>query len=406
MAQETVVIVGAGQAGCEAAFALRQQQFAGRIVLVGEEPLLPYRRPPLSKAFLAGEVAAESLLIRGAAQYETQKIETRLGTRVVGIDRAGKTITLADGETLPYTQLVLATGGRLRRLPLPGADKPNVHGIRTVADVEKLKADFAPGRRLVVIGGGYIGLEAAAVAIKCRLQVTVVEALPRVLARVAVPELSAFYQAMHAKRGVRIVTGVGISALEGGDTVETLVLANGERLPADVVIVGIGIVPNTELAEAAGLAVDNGIVVDAHACTSDAAIYAVGDCAQHDNGFLARRLRLESVPHAMEHARTAAAAIAGKPAPYSAMPWFWSDQYELKLQMAGLADGHDQRVVRGQLDQESFCVFYLKDGAVISADAVNRPQEFAVAKQLVAQRKVVDAALLADEAAPLKNLLA
>lgn len=399
--EHTVVIVGAGQAGCELGFSLRQQGFAGRIVLIGDEPSLPYRRPPLSKAFLAGEVEAPSLLIRSAESYAKQSIECLMGRRVVAIDRAAHRVQLDDGATLAYTHLVFATGGRPRRLPLPGGDAPNVHSIRAVADVERLKAGFKAGQRMVVIGGGYIGLEAAAVGIKGGLEVTVLEAQPRLLARVAVPLMSDFYAAAHRRRGVKVLTGVGIVALEGEGRIDTVVLADGQRLPADLVIVGIGIVPNTELAQAAGLAVDNGIVVDAHARTADPAIFAIGDCAQHDHGFLGRRLRLESVPHAMEHARTAAAAIVGQPKPYEAVPWFWSDQFDLKLQMVGLSEGHDQVVVRGTPESEKFCVFYLRDGVLISADAVNQPKEFSVAKQLVAQRARVSAEVLADESVPL-----
>ena len=403
---ETVVIIGGGQAGSECAFALRQQQFAGRIVLVGEEPLLPYRRPPLSKTFLAGEVQAESLLIRAAATYQQQNIECRMGQRVVALDRAAKSVTLDEGTVIGYTHLVFATGGRARALPLPGGDKANVHTIRTVADVERLKADFAPGKRLVVIGGGYIGLEAAAVGIKCGLDVTVVEALPRVLARVAVPEISAFYEQAHRRRGVKFITGVGVQALEGGERIEAVLLSDGQRLPVDVVIVGIGIIPNTELAAAAGLEVNQGIVVNAEARTADPAIFAIGDCAFHENVFFGRSLRVESVPHAMEHGRTAAAAICGKPAAYAAVPWFWSDQFDLKLQMVGLSEGFDSMVVRGDLAAESFCVFYLREGVVLSADAVNRPQEFATAKQLVGLRMKVPEDLLRDESQPLKALLA
>ncbi|MES2683889.1 MAG: FAD-dependent oxidoreductase [Pseudomonadota bacterium] len=402
---ETVVIIGGGQAGSECAFALRQQQFAGRIVLVGEEPLLPYRRPPLSKTFLAGEVQAESLLIRAAATYQQQNIECRMGQRVVALDRTAKSVTLDEGTVIGYTHLVFATGGRARALPLPGGDKANVHTIRTVADVERLKADFAPGKRLVVIGGGYIGLEAAAVGIKCGLEVTVVEALPRVLARVAVPEISAFYEQAHRRRGVKFITGVGVQTLEGGERIEAVLLSDGQRLPVDVVIVGIGIIPNTELAAAAGLEVNQGIVVNAEARTADPAIFAIGDCAHHENVFFGRSLRVESVPHAMEHGRTAAAAICGKPVPYAAVPWFWSDQFDLKLQMVGLSEGFDSMVVRGDLAAESFCVFYLRDGVVLSADAVNRPQEFATAKQLVGQRMKVSEGLLRDESQPLKALL-
>lgn len=402
---ETVVIVGAGQAGAETAGALRQNQFQGRIVLVGEEAQLPYRRPPLSKAFLAGEASAESLLIRNADFHTKQSIEFIGSTRVKSIDPQAKTVALEDGSTLHYTKLVLATGGRPRRLTLPGGDQPNVHYIRTLADVMALQEDFLPGRKLVVIGGGYIGLEAAAVGIKLGLSVTVLEALPRVLARVAAPELSAFYEQAHRRRGVDVRTGVGIVGFGGQGRVESVQLRDGSSLPADLLIVGIGLIPNTELAEAADLDVDNGIVVDCHSQTSNADILAVGDVAQHDNHFFGRSMRIESVPSAQEQGRTAALTICGKPVAHSAVPWFWSDQYDLKLQMVGLSQGYDDVVIRGDVGTESFAAFYLRAGVVICAECVNRPKDFSVCKQLVSQRIRTSRESLGDEATDLKSLL-
>ena len=280
-----------------------------------------------------------------------------------------------------------------------------MHYVRTIADVDRLRAELAPGRRLVVIGGGYIGLEIAAVAVKLGAQVTLLEALPRVLARVATAELSAFYERLHRGRGVDLRTGAGVERLDGAGRVETVVLKDGSRMPADLVVVGIGLLPNQELAAASGLAVDNGIVVDAYARTSDPDIVAAGDCARHHNGFLGRSLRLESVPGAQEQARTAAMTLCGAAQAHAAVPWFWSDQYDLKLQMVGIADGHDQQVVRGDLGGDSFAVFYLKDGALISATTVNRPQDFMLAKRLVAGQARVAAEHLADEAVPLKDHL-
>ncbi|MGH8443624.1 MAG: NAD(P)/FAD-dependent oxidoreductase [Solimonas sp.] len=401
-----VVIVGAGQAGGELASALRQQGYTGSIVLLGDEPYVPYRRPPLSKTFLSGDATLESLFIKTEAVYEKHQIDCRFGIGVESVDRTAKRLRLYDGTTLEYGKLALTTGGRPRRLSLPGANHANVHYVRTIADIIALKAQFEAGKKLVIIGGGYIGLEAASVGIKKGLDVTVVEALPRVLARVTAPEISAFYERIHRGRGVKLHTGVGVHGFEGQNSVEAVVLADGTRLAADIVIAGIGLIPNTELAEAAGLAIDNGIVVDRFAQTSDPDIYAAGDCTNHENLFFDRRMRLESVPNAMEQGRVAAAAIAGKPVPYNAVPWFWSDQYELKLQMVGLSQGYEQLVIRGELNGESFSAFYLKDGVVISADAVNRPQEFMVAKKLVADRIKVDAAQLADETFILKTLIA
>lgn len=404
--ESDVIIVGAGQAGGDLTGALRQQGYAGSITLIGDESYAPYRRPPLSKTFLAGEATLDSLYLKSSEAYARQQIDCRYGIGVESIDRDTRSLRLFDGTQMRYQQLVLATGGRARRLSLPGANHPNVHYVRTVDDILRLKEQFLPDRRLLIIGGGYIGLEAASVGIKKHLDVTLIEALPRVLARVTAPELSAFYERAHRSRGVKILTGVGVHAFEGDPKVDTVALSNGVRLPVDVVIVGIGLVPNTELAEAANLEVSNGIVVDAYTRTADAAVYAIGDCCSHENTFLKRRVRLESVPNATEQARVCAAAISGKPVAHSAVPWFWSDQYNLKLQMVGLSQGYDQIAIRGDLSKESFCVFYLLDGVIISVDAVNRPAEFMVSKKLVAESKRAPPAQLEDEKLPLKSLLA
>lgn len=401
----TTVIVGAGQAGSDMATALRQMGYEGRIVLVGEEPIPPYRRPPLSKAYLSGEMTEEALLIRPAAAYDKQNIELRLGVRVTAIDRAAHTVTLSDGETLGYDKLVLTMGGRARQLTMPGAELPNVFYVRTIADIERMKEQFNPGSRLVIIGGGYIGLEAASVGIKKELDVTVVEAMPRLLSRVTGPELSGYYADVHRRHGVDIKFGSGVKALEGEHRVEAVVLEDGTRLPADLVIVGVGLIPNTELAEQAGLEVDNGVVVDLYCQTSDPDILAAGDCTNGENAFLGRRLRLESVPNASEQGRIAAANICGKKVPMEAVPWFWSDQYSLKLQMVGLSQGYEQFVLRGSMENDSFSAFYLKDGVVIAVDTVNRPQDFMLGKKLVGSRVRVDPAQLADESVPLKSLL-
>jgi 3-phenylpropionate/trans-cinnamate dioxygenase ferredoxin reductase component len=400
------VIIGAGQTGSELATALRQHGFAGRIVLIGDEQVPPYRRPPLSKTYLSGDIEEDALYIKPRAVYAKQDIELRTGVRVTSIDRKAHTVVLDGGESIEYDKLAITTGGRARRLPLPGADKPNVHYVRTLEDINRLREQFKPGRRLVIVGGGYIGLEAAAVGIKKELAVTLVEALPRLLARVTGPELSEYYYRVHCRHGVDIRLGVGVAALEGAQQVECVVLEDGSRLPADLVIVGIGLIPNTELAEQAGLEVDNGIIVDLYAQTSDPDIVAAGDCTNHENGFLGRRVRLESVPNASEQARVAAASICGQRVPHAGVPWFWSDQYDLKLQMVGLSQGYDRVVIRGSMEADTFAAFYLKDGVVIAVDAVNRPQDFIVGKKLVAARLKVDPATLADESFALKSLFA
>lgn len=402
----TVVIVGGGQAGGETAAELRKLGFDGRVVIVGEEPFLPYKRPPLSKAYLAGSVAEDSLYMMQQASLDKAKIEYRGGARVERIDRAAKQLHLADGSVIEYDKLVLATGGRARPIPAPGADRPNVFLLRTIADVQAIRARCSEGKRVTIVGGGFIGLEAAAVLVKHGLKVTVLEGLPRVLARVTCPEVSAFYERMHREAGVDLRTGVGVAAFEGEPEVTRVRFADGGHVDTDLVIVGIGVVANTELAQAAGLEVDNGIVVDEHARTSDPDIYAAGDCTNHPSAFLGRRVRLESVQNAMEQARAAARNLFGKTEVYQMVPWFWSDQYDLKLQMVGISTGYDRIVLRGDpATQRNFAVFYLdKAGHMIAADTVTRPQDFMFAKKLVAAKAVIDPAQLADEAVALKTL--
>lgn len=403
-----VVIVGGGQAGSECAAQLRQKGFAGPITLLGEEPHLPYQRPPLSKGFLAGEVTAEALQLRAAAAYARLDVTVRTGLRADRIDRHARTIACA-GELIGYTWLVLATGGRARQMRVPGAELGNIHTLRNIADVRKLQPIFVPGRRLTIVGGGYVGLEVAAVAVKRGLSVTVLEGAPRVLARVTAPEISAFYERVHRAEGVDIRTDVAVSGFlagAGGSDVAAVECGEGAPHPADAVIVGIGLVANTELAEQAGLMVDGGILVDAEGRTNDKHIFAIGDCATHaHHGFLERRVRLESVPNAIEGARSVACAIMGQAAPSATAPWFWSDQYSLKLQMVGLSETYDEMAVRGSPESRSFIAFYLKDGHVIAADAVSRPGDFMAAKRLVAERSAVPVSALQDDTVPLKTIM-
>lgn len=405
----SVVVVGAGYAAGEFAIRLRQGGYAGPITMVGAEPHLPYHRPPLSKAFLAGQTDEAALLLRPAESYAKAEIGFLGGTTVTAIDRAARTATLQDGRTLPYDHLVLATGGRARPLPCPGGDLAGVHLLRTLNDVSAMRPRLAAGARLVIIGGGYIGLEVAAVAAKTGLAVTVIEAAPRVLARVAGAEISAFYEQAHRAAGVDVRCGVGVAALlpAANDPlhVGAVRLADGTELPADWVLAGIGLIPNTELAQAAGLKVENGIWVDEYCRTEDPAVLAIGDCSNHPSAFLGRRVRLESVPNALEQARVAADTILGKMVPYGAVPWFWSDQYDLKLQAVGLLEGHDQVVLRGSLEARNFIMFYLRQGKLIAADAVNRPGEFMMAKRLVSAGVAPDPAALADAETALKTLV-
>ncbi len=310
---------------------------------------------------------------------------------------------------------MIATGGGARKLDVPGAELGNIFYLRAIADIELLRPQLLAGRRMVIVGGGYVGLEVAAVAVKCGLKVTVLEGAPRVLARVTAPEVSAFYERFHRAAGVAIHTGVAVTGFTansngadvGAVNCESGVGGGGREIPADFVLVGIGLAPNTELAAEAGLTVDGGIVVDAASCTSDPDIFAIGDCAVHaQHGFLQRKIRLESVPNALEQARAAAAFIAGKPAPPAVAPWFWSDQYDLKLQMAGVSDGYDELAIRGSTASSSFIAFYLREGRVIAADAINRPSEFMASKRLIGEGIKVSAAELSDEGVSLKSLIA
>jgi len=403
--------VGAGHAGGELALALRQQGHPGSILLIGEEAHPPYQRPPLSKAYLKGECESASLQLRQPAAYERANIELRLNTRVERIDRHAKTLLLADGSECRYSHLALATGGRARRLSSGNAAQAelasNFHCFRTIEDVAKIRARLAAGVRLVIVGGGFIGLEVAAAAVSRGVAVTVLEALPRVLARVTAPVMSSFYEQVHRDAGVDVRTSVEVTGFEfdvHGD-VAGVVCSDGRTCAADLVVVGVGISPNTELAQAAGLAVDNGIVVDEHARSSDPSIVAAGDCTNHPSVLAGRRVRLESVPHAVEQARVAAATLAGKPRRYDAVPWFWSDQYDLKLQMCGLSHGYDAIVLRGAASARSFTMFYLQDGRIIASDCVNRPHEFMISKRLVAARCRIDPVSLADESVALMALV-
>ena len=406
-AQPSFLIIGGGQAGGEVASELRKQGFTGRVMIIGEESQAPYKRPPLSKGFLAGSVTEEALLVSQPANLEKLNIEFIGDARVDSIDRAAHQVKLADGRVLAYDKLALTTGGRARLLSQPGADKPNVFPLRSIADVKKIQPHAVAGKKAVIVGAGFIGLETAAVLVKLGLHVTVLEGLPRVLARVTAPEVSSFFERVHREAGVDLRTGVQVDAFEGDDSRVTHVrLTDGSRIEADFLIVGIGVIANTELAEAAGLEVDNGIVVDQFARTADPDIVAAGDCTSHPSNFAGRRIRLESVQNAMEQGRIAARSMVGKNEAYQNVPWFWSDQYELKLQMVGLSQGYDQLVVRGDpATQRNFAAFYLREGRMIAADAVSRPAEFMLAKKWVAEGAVLPAAALADESQPLKSLV-
>ena len=406
MTVQTVVIVGAGEAGGQTAISLRQGGFGGRITVIGDEAYVPYERPPLSKAFLAGEAELERMYMRGADFYPSNQIELQLSTSVSTIEPATKSLLLQNGERLNYDKLVLATGGRVRKLSCPGADLPGVFYLRTIADVLSFRDRLAPGTKLAIVGGGYIGLEVAAVAIKRGCSVNVIEAMPRVLNRVVAPEMSAFYTTVHREAGVNIFTSAGVTSLEGHGHVERVLCNTGQAIAADFVIVGIGIVPNVEIATEAGLRIDNGIVVNEFALSSDPNIYAVGDCSNHPNPILGRRLRLESVPNALGQSKAAALHILGKPEAYAEVPWFWSDQYDLKLQMTGISDPGDEIVIRGSMAERKFSACYLRDGVLVACNAVNMAKDFIQSKKLIAAKTKLDPRQLADASVALKDLAA
>jgi 3-phenylpropionate/trans-cinnamate dioxygenase ferredoxin reductase subunit len=399
MDTEHAVIVGASHAAAQLGASLRQSGWQGRVSIVGEEALPPYHRPPLSKAYLAGEKHSDELLIRPANFYEKSDIDLVLGNRVTAVDRQNKSITLHDGGSIPYTKLALTTGARVRKLTLPGHELDGVFYLRDLGDVDRIRSYIGPGKSAVIIGGGYIGLETAASMRKLKMHVTVLEALPRVLQRVTAPAVSAFYSRVHAEEGVNIITDAAVASLEGNGRVRQVKLADGTLLDADLVVIGVGVIPATELAEAAGLAVDNGIVVDEFARTSDPDIVAAGDCTNHYNPLFDRRLRLESVQNATDQAKTAANTLCGKLEKYNTLPWFWSDQFDLKLQIAGLSQGFDRVVLRGAADTgRSFAAFYFHGDKLLAVDAVNRPKEFMMVRKALNSGLIADADKLADEA--------
>ena len=403
-----IVVVGGGQAGGQAVDSLRREGFDGEVFLVTAEDQPPYQRPPLSKDYLAGRSGLDRVLLRPAEFYAESSIELLTGTRAASIDPGAHRVELATGRTLDYDRLLLATGSRVRRLDgMPGADLEGVLYLRTVEDSDRIRAAMDGAERIVVVGGGYIGLEVAAVAVEAGLAVTVVETLPRLLSRVATSELAAYYAELHRGRGVDLRLGAAVAGFRGNGSgaVGSVALADGTEIPADLVVAGIGIEPVTDLARAAGIDCDNGIAVDSGCRTSAPDVFAAGDCTSHPNAFFGRRVRLESVPNAMDQGRVAAAAMLGGDRVYESEPWFWSDQHGVRLQMAGLSEGADRTVLRGAFGDESFIAFHLRDGVLIGVDAVNSVREFIFCRRLVAARAQPDPDALADAAVPVRSLL-
>lgn len=403
---QTCLIIGASHAAAQTGVSLRQGGWDGRIIIIGDEPDLPYHRPPLSKDFLSGDKSIDDILIRPASAYESADIELKLGTRVGAINREDKTVLTEDGETLSYDKLVLTTGARIRRLPVPGDDLPGVFYLRDTNDVRAIKEAVGAGRRAVIVGGGYIGLETAASLRKQGMDVTVLEAMSRILQRVTAPELSAFYKRVHTEEGVTIMEGVMASEIQEADGRLSVHTSCGKDLPADMVVIGIGVIPNVELAEMAGLEIGNGIVVNAYGQTSDPHIYAAGDVTWHYNPIYDRHVRLESVPNATEQGKTVAQHINGKPKPYNSLPWFWSDQFDLKLQIAGLSEGYDEIIVRGDIETgRSFAAFYFEGERLLAVDAVNAPREFMMARMALTKGKTLDKAIIKDPDGDLKSAI-
>lgn len=398
-----IVVVGAGQAGQALVCKLRELNFNGQITLIGEEPVAPYQRPPLSKDYLLGETDVERLYLRPFEYYGEHDITLRLGQKVTGVDAAKKTVQVA-GEEISYDQLALTTGAIPHRLPAAiGGDLQGLHVVRTLADVDQMKPEFQPGRNVLIVGGGYIGLEAAAVAARKGLNVTLVEMADRILQRVAARETSDVVRRLHESEGVTILEGVGLKQLNGDGAVQSATLSDGSELPVDFVIVGVGVAPATEVAELAGLTLDNGIWTNEFGQTSDPAIWAAGDCASFP--YKGRRVRLESVGNANDQAELVAENMLGAGIAYEAMPWFWSDQYEMRLQIAGLNTGYDNVVTRPGKNETSMSFWYYQGDTLLAVDAITDPRSYMVAKRLIAMGKSPSRKAVADPETNLKSLL-
>jgi len=399
----TILIIGGGQAGAQAVDTLRREGFGGRLVLISEENELPYQRPPLSKKFLSRELGVDRLPFRHQSFYDEHRIDLKLGARAVRLDPAAHQVELADGEMLNYDRLLLCLGATSRRLTCPGAELAGVHYLRGIADVAPIQAGFRPGARALIIGGGYIGLETAATCRKMGCEVTVLEMADRVMNRVVAPSVSQFFALEHRTQGVNLICDTRVVRLEGQGKVERVVCADGTSHTADLVIVGVGAVATTELANDAGLACDNGIVVDEYCRTSDAAIYAAGDCTNHPSLRFGRRVRLESVDNAYEQAKTAALNMLERPTTHDRVPWFWSDQYDNKLLIVGLSQDYDSQVLRGDPATRSFSVCYLKGRELLAVEAVNHSKDYMAARKLIAERTPLNVEKMADPQIGLKE---
>jgi 3-phenylpropionate/trans-cinnamate dioxygenase ferredoxin reductase subunit len=401
---EALVIAGAGQAAGQATASLRQKGYEGRIVMIGDAQHIPYQRPPLSKKYLAGEIDKERLYIKPERFYPEHDIEIRLETRIESIDRGARSIHLSDNSDLAYSKLLLATGSRARNMSAAGAELNGIFYLRGIVDVLAIQPHFKAGRKLVIVGAGYIGLEVAAIAVKKGLEVTIIETEQRVMNRVVAPPISSFFQQAHEEAGVKIEFGRTVKEFRGDGTVSEVVCTNGESFAADFCIVGIGNLPNQEIAAEAGIDCDNGIVVNEFCQTSDLNVLAAGDCTRHPNALIGINLRLESVHNAIEQSKTAAATICGTPVAYNQIPWFWSDQYDLKLQIVGLSNDYDQFILRGDPASRSFAGFYLQGDKLLAVDAINSPREFMLGKKLIKHGARIAPQDIADNDKDFKSL--
>jgi len=400
-----LVIIGTGQSAAQCALTLRRNMFKDNITMIGEEKHLPYQRPPLSKEFLSGEVSLERVFMKSKEFFDQNDVTIFTSTPVISIDRNKKILSLSNQEDLTYNKLVIATGSRVRKLNVEGSSLKNISYLRSIEDANRLKEYFKFGKKLVIVGAGYVGLEVAATAVKKGINVTLIEMENRIMSRTVDPVISKYFDSLHRQNGVEIFLEAALEKFEGKDAVERVICSNGQIIEADGVLIGVGILPNQELAESAGLNCNNGILVDEFGKTEDTSIFACGDCTNHPNTYLNKNLRLESVHNALEQAKTVAMSLLGKQEKYNQVPWFWSDQYDKKLQIVGFSDDHDELVIRGSIEEDNFMLFFLKEGKLIAVNAVNNPKEFLICKKLVANKQKISSDAISNQSVDLKELL-
>lgn len=402
---EDLVIIGAGQSAIQCINSLKKEGYAGSITMIGEEEHLPYQRPPLSKGFLEDSVNKERLYFKKLDFFTENKIQLKLGTQANKVDLENKLVFLSDDTHLSFDKLVFATGSRVRKLDFPGSNLSSIHYLRGLDDAESIKNDLERSKEVVVIGAGYIGLEVAAIAAKKNVTVSVIEMADRVMNRTVDPQISDYYLKLHQNNGVKFIFNNSLEEIKGSKKVESVLCSDGSEIKADMVIIGAGIIPNVELADQAGVFCDNGILVDEFGQTNYKNVYACGDCTSHPNKLLNKQLRLESVHNAMEQSKTVAFSALAKPLEYNQVPWFWSDQYDHKLQIVGLSGEHDNVVMRGNTKDQKFMLFYTKDNQLIAVDAVNNPKEFLICRKLVANKVKIKSEMISDINTNLNDLI-